>query len=61
VRREQGGLGAGPLGVDQAIMIVGGVRELMVIAAQQGRDLRELRPAIGSAVNAIVGGAVVRS
>jgi AcrR family transcriptional regulator len=61
VRREQGGLGAGPLGLDQAIMIVGGVRELMVIAAQQGRDLRELRPAIGSAVNAIVGGAVVRS
>ena len=44
VRREQGGLGAGPLGVDQAIMIVGGVRELMVIAAQQGRDLREATP-----------------
>jgi AcrR family transcriptional regulator len=61
VRREQPGLGAGPLGLDQAIMIVGGVRERMVIAAQQGRDLRELRPAIGSAVNAIVGGAVVRS
>jgi AcrR family transcriptional regulator len=61
VRREQPGLDAGPLGLDQAIMIVGGVRELMVIAAQQGRDVRELRPAIAAVANAIVGGAVLRS
>jgi AcrR family transcriptional regulator len=56
-RREQPGLDVGPLGLDQAIMIVGGVRELMVIAAQQGCDLRELRPAIAGVANAIVGGA----
>jgi AcrR family transcriptional regulator len=60
-RREQPGLGLGPLSLDQAIMIVGGVRELMVIAAQQGRDLRELRPAIAGVANAIVGSAAVRS
>lgn len=60
-RREQPGLDAGPLGLDEAIMIVGGVRELMVIAAQQGRDVRELRPAIAAVANAIVGSAVVRS
>jgi AcrR family transcriptional regulator len=59
-RREQPWLEAGPLTPDAAIMIVGGVRELMVIAAQQGRDVRKLRPAIGAVVNAIVGGAVVR-
>src|SRR5437588_2500997 len=54
-RREQPRLGAGALGLDQAIMIVGGVRELMVIAAQQGRDVRELRAAIAAVANAIVG------
>ena len=59
-RREQPGLEAGPLGLDEAIMIVGGVRELMVIAAQQGRDVRELRPAIAAVAGAIVGSAVAR-
>ncbi len=58
-RRAQPALDAGPLGVDEAIMIVGGVRELMVIAAQQGRDVRELRPTIAAVVNAIVRSAVV--
>jgi hypothetical protein len=33
----------------------------MVIAAQQGRDVRELRPAIAAVANAIVGGAVLRA
>jgi AcrR family transcriptional regulator len=60
-RREQPSLGAGPLTFDTAVIIVGGIRELMVIAAQQGRDLRELRPAIAEAVNAIVGTSVVRA
>jgi AcrR family transcriptional regulator len=54
-RREQPSLDAAPLTLDGAIMIVGGVRELMVIAAQQGRDIRELRPAIAGAANAILG------
>jgi AcrR family transcriptional regulator len=58
-RREQPALPTAPLTVDAAIMIVGGVRELMVIAAQQGRDVRELRAEIAAVVSAIVGGAVV--
>jgi AcrR family transcriptional regulator len=58
-RRAQPALDAASLDVDGAIMIVGGVRELMVIAAQQGRDLRELRPTIAAVVNAIVRNAVV--
>ena len=57
-RREQPAL-AGPLTADAAIMIVGGVRELMVIAAQQGRDVRELRPEIAAVVSAIVAGTAV--
>ena len=60
-RREQPGLDSRPLMLDMAIMIVGGVRELMVIAAQQGRDVRELRPAIAAVASAIVGSAVLRS
>jgi AcrR family transcriptional regulator len=60
-RREQPSIGAGPLTFDTAVIIVGGIRELMVIAAQQGRDPDELRPAIAGAVNAIVGASVVRS
>jgi AcrR family transcriptional regulator len=60
-RREQPAIDVGPLTFDTAVIIVGGIRELMVIAAQQGRDLDELRPAIGEAVNAIGGASVVRS
>jgi AcrR family transcriptional regulator len=60
-RRERPSIGAGPLTFDTAVIIVGGIRELMVIAAQQGRDLNEVRPAIAEAVNAIVGASVARS
>jgi AcrR family transcriptional regulator len=60
-RREQPSIAAAPLTFDTAVMIVGGIRELMVIAAQQGRDLRELRPVIAEAVSAIVGASVVRA
>jgi AcrR family transcriptional regulator len=60
-RREQPSLGIAPLTLDAAIMIVGGVRELMVITAQQGRDIRELRPAITAVASAIVGEAAVRA
>jgi AcrR family transcriptional regulator len=60
-RREQPSLEVAPLTVEAAIMIVGGVRELMVIASQRGHDLRELRPVIAAVVNAIVSGAVVRA
>src|ERR1700704_48388 len=46
-RREQPGLGARALTQDTAIMIVGGLRELIVISLQQGRDVRELRATAG--------------
>ena len=39
-RREQPAIDAGPLPFDTAVMIVGGIRELMVIAEQQGREVR---------------------
>jgi AcrR family transcriptional regulator len=60
-RREQPALEVGPLTFDMAVMIIGGVRELMVIAAQQGRDVRELPPAIAAVVNAIMSGAPARA
>jgi hypothetical protein len=42
-----------------AVMIVGGLRELMVIAAQQGRDVRELRRSAADAVKAILNATVL--
>ena len=48
-----------PLTMDTAIIIVGGLRELLVIALQRGRDMRELRTSAGETVKAILGGAVV--
>jgi hypothetical protein len=60
-RHQQPSIDVGPLTFDAAVIIVGGIRELMVIAAQHGRDLSELRPAIAEAVSAIVGASVVRS
>lgn len=54
-RRVQPELVARPLTMDTAIMIVGGLRELAVIALQQGRDLHDLRASAGKAVKAILG------
>jgi AcrR family transcriptional regulator len=56
-RREQPGIEVGPLTLDMAIMIVGGLRELTVISIQQGRDVRELRAVAGELVKAILRGA----
>jgi hypothetical protein len=42
-----------------AVIIVGGLRELMVISLQQGRDVRELRANAGAAVKAILSAAVL--
>jgi len=53
-RREQPEIDATPLTMDMAIVIVGGLRELMVIAIQQGRDVRELRATAGDTVKAIL-------
>jgi AcrR family transcriptional regulator len=59
-RREQPALDAHPLPFDAAVIIVGGIRELMVIAEQQGRDARTVREAAAAAATAIVRQAVVR-
>jgi AcrR family transcriptional regulator len=58
-RRAHPELDARPLPFDLAVIIVGGVRELMVIAAQQGRDVRELRRSAADAVKAILDAAVL--
>ncbi|MGZ4169419.1 MAG: TetR/AcrR family transcriptional regulator [Solirubrobacteraceae bacterium] len=46
-----------PLGMDTAVIIVGGLRELLVIALQRGRDMRELRASAAETIKAILGGA----
>jgi AcrR family transcriptional regulator len=51
-RREQPGLEAGPLTLDMALMIAGGIRELTVISIQQGRDVREVRSAAADVIKA---------
>jgi AcrR family transcriptional regulator len=57
-RRAQPELALRPLTMDSAIIIVGGLRELLVIALQRGRDMRELRASAGETIKAILGGAV---
>jgi len=56
-RRQQPGLEAGPLTLDMALMIAGGIRELTVISIQQGRDVREVRSAAADVIKAILRGA----
>jgi AcrR family transcriptional regulator len=58
-RRVQPGLLVRPLDTDTAIIIVGGLRELLVIALQQGRDMRELRVNVGRTVKAILTGTLM--
>jgi AcrR family transcriptional regulator len=53
-RSAQPELGARPLSMEMAVIIVGGLRELMVISLQQGRDVRALRRSAGEAVKAIL-------
>jgi AcrR family transcriptional regulator len=59
-RREQPEIGTHPLTRDMAIIIVGGLRELTVIAIDQGRDVRELQPIAGQTVKAILDATVLR-
>jgi AcrR family transcriptional regulator len=56
-RREQPGLAPGPLTLDMALMIAGGIRELTVISIQQGRDVREVRSTAADVIKAILRGA----
>jgi len=59
-RREQPEIGAHALTTDMALIIVGGLFELTVIAVERGRDLRELRSIAADAVKAILGGTVLQ-
>jgi AcrR family transcriptional regulator len=58
-RQAQPELDIRPLTMDTAIIIVGGLRELLVIALQRGRDMRELRESAGETIKAILGGALL--
>lgn len=58
-RREQPGVGARPLTIDTAIIIVGGLRELAVISLQQGRSLRDVRASAGETVKAVLAGTLL--
>ncbi len=53
-RRAQPDFSAPALDMDTAIIIVGGLRELLVISLQQGRDTRELRASVGPTIKAIL-------
>ncbi len=58
-RQAQPELDLRPLTMDTAIIIVGGLRELLVIALQRGRDMRDLRASASETIKAILGGAVL--
>jgi AcrR family transcriptional regulator len=58
-RRRQPQLGAHPLTKDMATLIVGGLHELIISAAEQHRDVRELRPIAAQAIMAILGTTVL--
>jgi AcrR family transcriptional regulator len=58
-RRAQPELGMRPLTMDTAIIIVGGLRELLVIALQRGRDMHELRASAGETIKAILAAALL--
>src|ERR1700759_109166 len=55
-RQAQPELNVRPLPMDTAIIIVGGLRELLVIALQRGRDMRELRATASETIKAILRG-----
>lgn len=56
-RRAQPELGLPPLSEDSAIIVVGGLRELLIISLQRGRDTHDLRTSAGNAIKAILRGA----
>jgi hypothetical protein len=45
--------------MDTAIIVVGGLRELLVIALQRGRDMSELRTSAGETIKAILTGSLL--
>jgi len=58
-RAAQPRIVARPLDLDTAIIIVGGLRELLVLSLQRGRDLRELRTHVGRTIKAILIGTLL--
>ncbi|HZE05796.1 MAG TPA: TetR/AcrR family transcriptional regulator [Solirubrobacteraceae bacterium] len=58
-RRAQPELRLRPLPMDTAIIIVGGLRELLVIALQRGRDMRELKVSAAETIKAILSGSLL--
>lgn len=60
-RAAQPELDSKPLTMDLALIIVGGLRELVVSAGEQGRDLRELRPVAAQTIKAILRATVFES
>jgi AcrR family transcriptional regulator len=59
VRQAQPALVARSLDMDTAIIIVGGMRELLVISLQQRRDMRELRVNVARTIKAILTGTLM--
>jgi AcrR family transcriptional regulator len=58
-RAIQPDMGARPLSRDTAIIIAGGLRELIVISLQRERDVRELRASARETVKSILTGALL--
>jgi AcrR family transcriptional regulator len=58
-RQARPEVGTAPLKMDMALIIVGGLRELIVSAAEQGRDVRELQPIAARTIKAILGASVL--
>ncbi|HEX8975012.1 MAG TPA: TetR/AcrR family transcriptional regulator [Solirubrobacteraceae bacterium] len=58
-RAIQPAISARPLSMDTAIIIAGGLRELIVISLQRGRDVRELRASARDTVKSILSGALL--
>ena len=58
-RREQPVILMRPLTMDTAIMIIGGLRELAVIALQRGHDVRDLNDTAGATIKAILRGTLL--
>jgi AcrR family transcriptional regulator len=54
--QAQPGVVRRPLTMDTAVIIVGGLRELLVVSVQGGRDLQELRASVVQTTRAIMSG-----
>ena len=48
--------GPATVDMDTAMIIVGGLRELLVVSVQSGRDMHELRTSVGQTTRAIMSG-----